>query len=164
MLEREGAAGEGRTGPGWLRFQTYRCLQKIPILSRNRFIPLVVRVLVCMTLYSLECENGPAAPQGVVDAARRLAEQDPAGVLGGRAPVAEMAVEGWKLNPLWEKLPLLEKLKALALREHSHNEMDTFYTCPRHLEAWADHKDRPCDCGADSHNREVEALWVEILG
>jgi hypothetical protein len=71
--------------------------------------------------------------------------------------------KGWVLNPLWEKLPVLERLKALALREHSHNEMDRYYTCPQHPEAWPEARGLPCDCGADAHNREVEAVWMAVL-
>lgn len=52
--------------------------------------------------------------------------------------------------------PLIQGLHSLAIREHDHNSDDSFYSCPKHPEAWSDKKGQPCDCGADSHNARVE--------
>ena len=56
-------------------------------------------------------------------------------------------------------LDAVEKLKPLVIRTHYYRE-DCWYTCPKHPEGCCNEAVGPdCNCGADEHNREVEAFY-----
>ena len=56
-------------------------------------------------------------------------------------------------------LEAVEKLKPLAIRTHYYCE-DCWFTCPKHPEGCCNEAVGPdCNCGADEHNREVEAFY-----
>lgn len=58
----------------------------------------------------------------------------------------------------------LERMAALAKRSHTYCE-DGWYSCPKAEDGCYNESRGPeCDCGADEHNAEVEALLVELLG
>jgi len=51
------------------------------------------------------------------------------------------------------------QLLVLARRPHDYCDEDSFYTCPKHPEGFADEiRGRECTCGAEAHNAEVERL------
>ena len=53
----------------------------------------------------------------------------------------------------------LEKLIALAYRPHYNCEGDTWYGCPKSVDGCADDSQgSDCNCGADKHNEQVDAL------
>ncbi len=57
----------------------------------------------------------------------------------------------------------LEKLKILALRNHYSCE-DSWYSCPKDVDGCAnDNAGTECNCGADSHNLEVEEVYQILL-
>ena len=57
---------------------------------------------------------------------------------------------------------VLERLALLAKRGHTYCE-DGWYSCPKDKDGCLNHSRGPeCDCGADAHNAEVDAL-MEIL-
>lgn len=54
----------------------------------------------------------------------------------------------------------LERLAALAKRSHYYCE-DGWYSCPKAEDGCANESRGPeCDCGADEHNAEVDALMA----
>jgi len=54
----------------------------------------------------------------------------------------------------------LERLALLAKRYHTYCE-DDWYSCPKAEDGCADDRRGPeCDCGADEHNAEVDALMA----
>jgi len=54
----------------------------------------------------------------------------------------------------------LERLASLAKRGHTYCE-DGWYSCPKAEDGCADENRGPeCDCGADEHNAEVDALMT----
>ena len=54
----------------------------------------------------------------------------------------------------------LERLAELAKRSHTYCE-DGWYSCPKAEDGCFDDSRGPeCDCGADEHNAEVDALMV----
>lgn len=57
----------------------------------------------------------------------------------------------------------LLNLRSLAIQQHYYCE-DCWYTCPEHEEGCCDDmKPKKCDCGANKHNEEVEALYKKII-
>jgi hypothetical protein len=64
---------------------------------------------------------------------------------------------------LTEKLGELLKLKSLAMRSHYSCE-DRWYSCPKSADGCSnDDEGDECNCGADKHNAEVDALFQEML-
>jgi hypothetical protein len=58
----------------------------------------------------------------------------------------------------------IERLKQLALWSHYYCE-DSWYSCPKAEDGCSDENaGDDCNCGADTHNAEVEALYAEIIG
>ena len=54
----------------------------------------------------------------------------------------------------------LERLAALAKRSHYYCE-DSWYSCPKAEDGCANEsRGHECDCGADEHNAEVDALMA----
>ena len=54
----------------------------------------------------------------------------------------------------------LERLAVLAKRSHTYCE-DGWYSCPKAEDGCFDDRRGPeCDCGADKHNAEVDALMA----
>lgn len=55
---------------------------------------------------------------------------------------------------------VLERLAVLAKRSHYYCE-DSWYSCPKAEDGCANDSRGPeCDCGADEHNAEVDALMA----
>ena len=56
----------------------------------------------------------------------------------------------------------LERLAVLAKRDHYYCE-DGWYSCPKAKDGCDNDTRGPeCDCGADEHNAEVDALMTEL--
>ena len=94
--------------------------------------------------WMLACRKTPNGPTGVT-----MNEQMPAAV---GVPV-EATVR-----------PLVEKLASLARMSHYGCD-DRWYSCPKHEDGTANEFKKPdeCDCGADEHNAEVDALTARLL-
>lgn len=59
-----------------------------------------------------------------------------------------------------ELTDVLERLAVLAKRSHYYCE-DSWYSCPKAEDGCAnDSRGSECDCGADEHNAEVDALMA----
>lgn len=57
---------------------------------------------------------------------------------------------------------LILELKESARREHYYCE-DSWYSCPKSEKGCGnDYEDKECNCGADKHNQQVEALYQAI--
>jgi hypothetical protein len=58
---------------------------------------------------------------------------------------------------------LVEALAAKARREHYYCE-DPWYSCPKATDGCVnDESGDECNCGADEHNSEVEALLARLI-
>jgi hypothetical protein len=59
---------------------------------------------------------------------------------------------------------LICQLVKLAHREHYNCEEDTWYGCPMSRDGCAnDAIPKICNCGADAHNAEVDAIAAQLL-
>lgn len=61
-------------------------------------------------------------------------------------------------------LRLVRQLVELAHREHYNCEEDTWYGCPLSRDGCSnDAIPKVCNCGADKHNAEVDAIAAQLL-
>lgn len=59
---------------------------------------------------------------------------------------------------------LVRRLVELAHREHYNCEEDTWYGCPLSRDGCSnDAIPKVCNCGADKHNAEVDAIAAQLL-
>ena len=58
--------------------------------------------------------------------------------------------------------PLVGKLLTLARQSH-HCCDDRWYSCPAHEDGCANDNETVCNCGADKHNANVEALRIQLV-
>jgi hypothetical protein len=59
-------------------------------------------------------------------------------------------------------LEQIKRLAELAHKEHFHCDEDSYYSCPQSPHSYKE-KWEPCECDADKHNAEVDALIKEIM-
>lgn len=66
-------------------------------------------------------------------------------------------------NKIADQCQLIEELASLARKQHYYCE-DRWYSCPKEADGCANEAaGEECDCGADEHNAEVDALMQQLI-